>query len=1257
MMAVAFEESHNTLFLSNMNPHHQQMSNNFHQVQQGYFDPSQMYYPPPGQYFPQSPVFQPFHHAGPPQFLPPSQDFSNNSLGRPPQEFYGQEMNQQINSSRGRGGRRGGGARSNKGRQNNNPSNNPSNNPNKPSKQETPVSENSDTVDEYLKSYIDGVFDYDQDMEKDNKNKSKEVSNKHKDRQGERTIERGGNYQRQRFDQYSENDDRHVSHHGERGRYERSKSSNDHDRQSFSSRNKNISNGIGRQNKSYEKKNGGKFDKNVGSDNAEIKDQQSEEIKQDHRDKTFKTDGRQQFDGRRGQRSGRGRQPNQGRMYQDRRLHDDYDPQNETTSSNNSFHDKEKYSNRDKYQTPRTSESKGHYDPKNEVTSNNSFHGKEKYSNRDKYHTSRTSGWKGHHDPQNEMTTSNDSLHDKEKYSNRDKYHMPRTSGSKGQGRRPYVARILSGKVDESQRGVLIDQLTNNAYECMVCCETVRCHNAVWNCSNCFHVFHLRCVKKWAKSSAVVDENEENGWRCPACQNKCDKFPSQYRCFCGKVRDPEFNRMEIPHSCGEMCGKKRGNNCVHPCNILCHPGPCPPCNAVISRSCDCGKTSQTMKCSATQIIKCEEKCGKQLNCGKHFCKVTCHAGSCSMCEEILVQECYKGHTSREVVCGTKESFQTSFSCNASCQKILECGNHTCEEICHEDPCSQCKLSPQAVTTCPCGSTPLADLSSTPRTNCLDPVPTCGGICNKTLSCGPSDDHHTCKLSCHEGECGPCPGESLLKCRCGAIEKLFPCTEAPSFTEENPFCCDKRCNKKRKCGRHKCGQMCCVLEKEDHLCDLICGKKLSCGLHKCDELCHRGNCHPCLLASFEELTCYCGSEVRYPPIPCGTLPPVCSKKYTRTHSCSHPIRHTCHSDESCPPCTELTSKYCMGNHELRKNIPCHINNISCGLPCDKTLPCGTHKCIRTCHKGDCQEDGKSCVQPCSVPRPICGHPCGVPCHSGQDCPSVSCKAEIIIKCPCGRKTGRQLCNAGGSSPELEEYQKMTVQALASTVGSGQSVDMSNITSAARKVAKRQLECDGDCAIMERNRRMALALEIKNPDLSAKLGNPSYSDFLKEYARNNPQNVAAIDKSFSDLVQNAKGSKHPHRSHQFPPMNRDQRRVVHELGEFYGCETQSYDTEPKKNVVATAYKEKCWLPSVTLTAMIQRELHPKAPTPIPHIHDAEALRKSASAAKQSTSLLPGQSTKPVAWAPRETTHTVLKKSTKAEKHIDYFDFSED
>jgi len=45
----------------------------------------------------------------------------------------------------------------------------------------------------------------------------------------------------------------------------------------------------------------------------------------------------------------------------------------------------------------------------------------------------------------------------------------------------------------------------------------------------------------------------------------------------------------------------------------------------------------------------------------------------------------------------------------------------------------------------------------------------------------------------------------------------------------------------------------------------------------------------------------------------------------------------------------------------------------------------------------------------------------------------------------------------------------------------------------------LECNEECGLIERNRRLALALEIQNPDLSAKLGSPSYSDFLREYAR--------------------------------------------------------------------------------------------------------------------------------------------------------------
>lgn len=54
---------------------------------------------------------------------------------------------------------------------------------------------------------------------------------------------------------------------------------------------------------------------------------------------------------------------------------------------------------------------------------------------------------------------------------------------------------------DTSQRERLVDQLARGAYECMVCCERVRQHDPIWSCSNCYHMFHLKCIKRWAKSS------------------------------------------------------------------------------------------------------------------------------------------------------------------------------------------------------------------------------------------------------------------------------------------------------------------------------------------------------------------------------------------------------------------------------------------------------------------------------------------------------------------------------------------------------------------------------------------------------------------------------------------------------------------------------------------------------------------------------------------------------------------------------------
>lgn len=180
---------------------------------------------------------------------------------------------------------------------------------------------------------------------------------------------------------------------------------------------------------------------------------------------------------------------------------------------------------------------------------------------------------------------------------------------------------------------------------------------------------------------------------------------------------------------------------------------------------------------------------------------------------------------------------------------------------------------------------------------------------------------------------------------------------------------------------------------DHICPLVCGRTLSCGLHRCEGLCHTGNCNRCHRVSFDELRCQCGTQVIYPPVPCGTRPPECTKPCTRTRPCGHPQQHNCHSDASCPPCTILCEKHCYGKHELRKNIPCHVTEVSCGKSCGRALKCGKHTCPITCHKGSCLD---KCTQPCPELRPECGHPCALPCHQGR-CPSTSCREKIKVQC--------------------------------------------------------------------------------------------------------------------------------------------------------------------------------------------------------------------------------------------------------------------
>ncbi|XP_038153849.1 transcriptional repressor NF-X1 [Cyprinodon tularosa] len=781
-------------------------------------------------------------------------------------------------------------------------------------------------------------------------------------------------------------------------------------------------------------------------------------------------------------------------------------------------------------------------------------------------------------------------------------------------------------KSKETQTGCLIEQLSEEKYECMVCCDVIRAMAPVWSCQSCFHVFHLNCIKKWARSPASQADDSSDGWRCPACQNVALKHPTSYTCFCGKVTNPEWQRSEIPHSCGDMCGKKRsGADCNHPCNILCHPGPCPSCPAFVTKSCVCGKTSQPMRCGQATVLQCDKVCGALLNCGEHCCTQVCHSGACQPCQLQVEQVCYCGVTTRTVLCGTdKEGFNGSghFSCQKVCSKMLNCEAHRCHQVCHRGPCQPCPRSPSLVRTCPCGQTPLTkllELGYSERRSCSDPIPSCGKTCNKPLPCGSNDTIHLCQNLCHEGSCGPCSLTSTIRCRCGSKTKEVPCEDIKK-EDELIFTCKRRCNKKRSCGRHKCGELCCV--NVEHRCPMICGYKLSCGLHRCQEPCHKGNCEPCWQSSFDELTCHCGATVLYPPIACGTKPPECKNLCTRRHECDHPVFHNCHSEEKCPPCTYLTQKWCMGKHEQRSNIPCHLQDISCGLTCNKMLPCEMHRCKRLCHRGGCLPEG-GCQQPCTLPRPDCGHPCAAPCHRGSSCPRTTCTAKVALQCDCGRRKEVVACTEAANS-----YQRFAAIAMASKLSDmqlGDTMDIGPLLTK-RELKQTRLECDQECATLERNRRLAEALQIDSSSDPFNVRSSVYSDSLKEDARKDLKFLSEVEEEIRNLVELVNKGKQTKRSHCFPPMNREHRKIIHELAEVYGVESVSYDSEPKRNVVITAHRGKSVCPNSTLTAVIERETAVRAPPPIAHI-------------KQNSSKAGGGS----AWS----------KTVKEEPVIDYFD----
>ena len=758
------------------------------------------------------------------------------------------------------------------------------------------------------------------------------------------------------------------------------------------------------------------------------------------------------------------------------------------------------------------------------------------------------------------------------------------------------------------------EKLMTGGVECMICCDMVRRSAPIWSCSSCYSIFHLNCIKKWARAptsidlsasaaSASADKNQAFNWRCPGCQSVqlTSSKEIKYLCFCGKRPDPPSDLYLTPHSCGEPCGKpldkttgpaskakvKEGQeeeeeeeeaHCPHVCVLQCHPGPCPPCKAFAPpRRCPCAKKEITTRCSDRHsLLTCGQNCDKLLDCGRHRCQRICHLGPCDPCQVPINASCFCSKKMDVILCGdmvVKGEINAEggvFSCGSNCGNKLSCGNHVCIETCHPGSCGECDLLPSQIETCCCGKTRLEEEE---RQSCLDPIPTCSQVCGKPLPCG----MHHCKEPCHAGDCSPCLVLVSQKCRCGSTSRTVECCK--TTMEDGKFTCEKTCGKKKNCGRHRCSERCCPLSNpnnnlsgdwDPHFCSMPCGKKLRCGQHACESLCHSGHCPPCLETIFTDLTCACGRTSIPPPLPCGTPLPSCQLPCSVPQPCGHPASHSCHFGD-CPPCSVPVAKECIGGHVVLRNLPCGSKDIRCNKLCGKTRQCGLHACGRTCHPPPCENPSAvqgvraSCGQTCGAPRRDCRHTCTAPCHPSSPCPDTRCEFPVTITCPCGRITANVPCDAGSGSGNYnadgtrEAYiiQKLPVP-LQPVDANGKRVPL----------GQRKLMCDDECAKLERKRVLVDAFEITTPNLdSLHLGENSIaSDLLGDMMRRDPKWVLSVEERCKFLVVGkSRGTVRGLKVHVFCPMLKDKRDAVRVIAERWKLAVSDAGWEPKRFIV--------------------------------------------------------------------------------------------
>ncbi len=245
---------------------------------------------------------------------------------------------------------------------------------------------------------------------------------------------------------------------------------------------------------------------------------------------------------------------------------------------------------------------------------------------------------------------------------------------------------------------------------------------------------------------------------------------------------------------------------------------------------------------------------------------------------------------------------------------------------------------------------------------------------------------------------------------------------------------------------------------------------------------------------------------------------------------------------------------MCGKKLLKNQPCWLADARCGEICGKKLKCGSHFCRKACHRaGECEDAGTICHQACGKPKKACGHPCEERCHAPSTCrEDKPCPNKMFVTCECQHLKQEMKCNASKSSE-------------------GNS--------------KKSMACDEECGRLERNRKLALALNI-DPEAHRDDHVPYSSDTLKMF-RENVKWSQEQEREFRVFA-----ADEAEKRLRFKPMPSHQRAFLHSLAEDFGLDSESMDPEPHRHVAVFKTPRFVMAPMKTLQECVRIRLNAEA-----------------------------------------------------------------